>query len=154
RRCTAMSRLPVVQDGAGGPAGGADGVRPTPAARFRVEGMDCAACARTLERVVGSLDGVDAAEVSFGAATLRVRGAVPADRVVAAVSAAGYRARPVGTRPSAHPGPGFWLRDRRALSAVAGTALLAVAVALDLAGARRVVVEPVYLLSMVVAGWA
>ena len=70
------------------------------AVRYRVEGMDCGACARTLERVVGALDGVEAAEVSFGAATLALCGDVPEERVLAAVAGAGSGP---GRSPSARP---------------------------------------------------
>ena len=39
------------------------------AQRYKVEGMDCAACARTVEKAVAALDGATAARVSFGNAT-------------------------------------------------------------------------------------
>ncbi|MDQ3541307.1 MAG: cadmium-translocating P-type ATPase, partial [Chloroflexota bacterium] len=42
---------------------------------FDITGMDCGDCAKSVERVVGRLPGVDRAEVSFGAATLTVDGA-------------------------------------------------------------------------------
>ena len=42
--------------------------------------MDCAACAKTVEKVVAALDGVRAARVSFGNATLTVEGDVEADQ--------------------------------------------------------------------------
>jgi Cd2+/Zn2+-exporting ATPase len=42
--------------------------------RFRVEGMDCAACAKTVEKTVAALDGVTGAQVSFGTATMVVAG--------------------------------------------------------------------------------
>ena len=51
--------------------------------------MDCAACAQTVEKVVAALDGVRAARVSFGNATLAVDGDVEPDRVSAAVARAG-----------------------------------------------------------------
>jgi len=57
--------------------------------RFKVEGMDCAACARTVEKAVGGLDGVRVARVAFGSATLEVAGEVDAWRVQA-----GWRALP------------------------------------------------------------
>ncbi len=81
------------------------------AARYRVEGMDCGACARTLERVVGALDGVESAEVSFGAATLSLRGDVPEDRVLAAVSSAGFTRSSVRRPPA---GAGVLLAARPA----------------------------------------
>ena len=147
-----MRSLPVVQ---ADPSTHAGAVRPAAATavRYRVEGMDCGACARTLERVVGALDGVDAAEVSFGAATLAVFGEVADGPVLAAVERAGFRARPLAQRRAAASGE-FWRHDRRARSTLAAIALLAVAVALDLAGARRAVAEPAYLASMLVGGFA
>ena len=121
------------------------------AVRYRVEGMDCGACARTLERVVGALDGVESAEVSFGAATLSLRGDVPEETVFAAVAGAGFRARPFAVR---RPAAGaFWRHDRRAVATLASLLVLAVAVVLDLAGAARTVVEPAYLASMAIGGW-
>ncbi len=53
-----MRQLPVIQPDAA-PAGDDAGASTATAVRYRVEGMDCGACARTLERVVGALDGVD-----------------------------------------------------------------------------------------------
>ena len=110
-----MRELPVIQPDAA-PASEPAGASAATAVRYRVEGMDCGACARTLERVVGALDGVESAEVSFGAATLALRGDVPEERVLAAVSSAGFTARPYAVR---RPAPAaFWRHDRRAVSAV------------------------------------
>jgi Cd2+/Zn2+-exporting ATPase len=128
--------------------------RGAPAAgrRFRVEGMDCAACARTVEKTVAALDGVSFAQVSFGAGTLVLDGDAPDDVVTAAVARAGYRARPADRRAAGSPAP-FWRRDARALSVTASVALLAVAVVASLASAPRAVTEPLYLLSLAVGGW-
>jgi Cd2+/Zn2+-exporting ATPase len=122
------------------------------AQRFRVEGMDCASCARTVEKAVGALDGVEAAQVSFGTATLLVSGAVEPERVERAVRRAGYGVRPVGRR-SRVPAAPFWRRDARSLSTTVSALLLLVAVIASLAGAPRAVAEPLYLLSMAVGGW-
>lgn len=62
--------------------------------RFRVDGMDCAACAQTVEKSIAALSGVQRASVSFGTATLTVDGDTPDAAVVSAVVRAGYRARP------------------------------------------------------------
>ncbi len=56
--------------------------------RFRVEGMDCAACARTVEKAVAALEGVGAARVSFGAGTLTVDGEAPDETKTGAVGRA------------------------------------------------------------------
>ncbi len=120
--------------------------------RFRVEGMDCAACAKTVEKTVVALDGVAAAQVSFGTASLLVEGAATDETVMAAVDRAGYRARPASQRRTEAAAP-FWRRDTRALSTTASALLLLLAVVSALAGAPREVAEPLYLLSLVVGGW-
>ncbi len=122
------------------------------ARRFRVDGMDCASCARTVEKAVCALDGVRAAQVSFGTATLLIDGDADAEKVKSAVRRAGYTARPVGER-SAGSGVPFWRRDRRTVSTTFSVLALFVAVVASLAGAPRVVAEPLYLLSMVIGGW-
>jgi Zn2+/Cd2+-exporting ATPase len=123
------------------------------AARYRVEGMDCAACAQTVEKVVAALEGVRAAQVSFGNATLAVDGDVAADRVSAAVARAGYRAAPLTRRRLEAAAP-FWRRDARTVSVLGSVVLLAVAVVASLMGASRAVAEPLYLASMAVGGWS
>jgi hypothetical protein len=63
--------------------------------RFRVDGMDCAACAKTVQKSVAALDGVATAEVSFGTATMScARSAAPA------------------IAPSLPTGPPLWTRRR------------------------------------------
>jgi Cd2+/Zn2+-exporting ATPase len=129
-------------------------VEPAPvgARRFRVEGMDCGACAKTVEQAVAALPGVHSAQVSFGNGTLAVAGDAPDEVISRAVSQAGYRARPAVRRTVEDPRP-FWRRDARALSTVAAIALLLAGVVASLTSAPRVVAEPLYLLSMIVGGW-
>jgi Cd2+/Zn2+-exporting ATPase len=115
--------------------------------RFRVDGMDCAACARTVEEVVAGLDDVSAARVSFGNATLTIAGPVQDAVVKSAVSAAGYRI----VLPDDGESASFW-REPRTLSTLGAVGLLLIAVVADLAGAARVIAEPVYLLSMLMGG--
>jgi len=126
---------------------------PADARRFQVDGMDCAACAQTVEKAVAALDGVNAAQVSFGAGTLSVAGDAPAARITGAVSRAGYRARPAERRGGATGLAPFWRRDVRAASTTAAVLLLLLAVASSIASAPRSVSEPLYLLSMAVGGW-
>jgi Zn2+/Cd2+-exporting ATPase len=137
-----LPTLPMAAPAAAEPAPPAD------ARRFRVEGMDCASCARTVEKAVAALPGVQAAQVSFGSGTLAITGAVDDGALRTAIARAGYR---LVTRESAD-GSSFW-REPRTISTLAATLLLAVAVAVSLAGAPRVVAEPLYLLSMAVGGW-
>lgn len=120
--------------------------------RFRVEGMDCGACAKTVEQAVAALEGVRAAQVSFGNGSLSVAGDAPDAVITRAVSRAGYRAHPAARAVERDDTP-FWRRDARALSTSAAVVLLAVAVVASLASAPRAVAEPLYLLSMAVGGW-
>ncbi|MBE2318607.1 cation-translocating P-type ATPase [Solirubrobacter sp. CPCC 204708] len=120
--------------------------------RFRVEGMDCGACAKTVEQAVAALDGVSAAQVSFGNGSLAVAGDAPDAAITGAVARAGYRAHPAARAVQADGGP-FWRRDARALSTTAALTLLVVAVIASLLSAPRAVAEPLYLGSMAVGGW-
>ena len=57
---------------------------------FRVTGMDCAACARTLETGIRNLAGVQDCTVNFTTESLRIEGAVAPDLVVDRITALGY----------------------------------------------------------------
>ena len=57
---------------------------------FKVTGMDCAACARTVESGVARLEGVDACSLNFATETLRVEGAVDDETVAGRVRELGY----------------------------------------------------------------
>lgn len=94
--------------------------------RFRVEGMDCASCARTVEKAVAALEGTHDVRVSFGNALLVVEGPVAAERVERAVASAGYRVRPAARRRPASSTP-FWRSSAQALSTSISTLILAVA---------------------------
>ncbi|MGI8623740.1 MAG: heavy metal translocating P-type ATPase, partial [Solirubrobacteraceae bacterium] len=121
--------------------------------RFRVEGMDCGGCAKSVEKSVAQLPGIASARVSFGAGLLVVEGETPDETITRAVSRAGYRARPTERRTSGEPAAPFWRRDPRAASTVASIALLLAAVIASLTSAPRAVAEPLYLISMAAGGW-
>ena len=127
-------------------------IDPEEARRFRVDGMDCAGCAQTVERVVSVLDQVERAEVRFGTATLLVDGAAPDAAVEAAVRQAGYSAAPVRGRAGATERT-TWRSSPRFLSTAVAMVLLVAGVGASLAGAPRVVAEPLYLLAIAVGGW-
>ncbi|MEQ9337077.1 MAG: cation-translocating P-type ATPase [Miltoncostaeaceae bacterium] len=146
----APARPPVRErPGVGGVASEGD---TSPGQRFRVDGMDCGSCATTVERAVAALDGVRAARVSFGTATLLVDGDVAPERVERAVRGAGYTAQPAGG-PSRGPARAFWRRDRRTLSTTLAIAVLVAATATWIAGAPGATTTALHLLSMAVGGW-
>lgn len=150
-----MKELPTLPMAAPAPT---EAERPAPAIlsddaqRFRVEGMDCASCAKSVEKAIRGLDGVRTAQVSFGTATLVVDGAIDSQRVQTAVKRAGYSARPVGQRSKTEAVP-FWRRDARTVSTTLSVLALVVAVTASLIDAPRAVVQPLYLMSMAVGGW-
>ncbi len=67
---------------------------------FDLEGLDCADCARAIERSVSQLDGVDAAHVNYMSARLTVAGAIPVEAVASQVRALGYGIRPAVPNPT------------------------------------------------------
>lgn len=120
--------------------------------RFAVDGMDCASCAQTVQRIVAGLDGVRDAQVSFGSATLSVDGELSTELLQRAVARAGFFAYPVGGA-----GPrrrARWWRSPKALSTLIAAALLAVASVLSLLEADPVLTGSAYLASMAAGGWS
>ncbi|MDQ3855088.1 MAG: HAD-IC family P-type ATPase, partial [Chloroflexota bacterium] len=128
----------------GGGGGTPLGHRPL---EFRVSGMDCADCARRLERGVGHLPEVDACSVNFGAARLRVRLAAGTDpdaasrRVAQVARSAGYELALHGGVHRDEAGPTselraservrFWQRNRMLQAALVSGLLILLAWALS-----------------------
>jgi Cd2+/Zn2+-exporting ATPase len=59
---------------------------------FTIRGMDCAGCARSIERGVAQLDGVASCELNFTSERLRVSGTLARAAIVERVQALGYEA--------------------------------------------------------------
>ncbi len=66
---------------------------------YRVTGMDCAECARSIETGVARLDGVDVCALNFTTETLRVSGTIASADVVARVRELGYDVAEPGDPP-------------------------------------------------------
>jgi Cd2+/Zn2+-exporting ATPase len=64
---------------------------------YTITGMDCADCAKSIERGVSKLDGVTACAINFAAATLKVEGNAAPSTVIQRVRELGYD---VQTQPS------------------------------------------------------
>lgn len=102
---------------------------------FDVTGMDCGDCARSVERIVGQLPGIAAANVSFGAGTLTVEptaaGGAGEDLVRAvggAVDRAGYAAvLRTAARTRGTEQPWGWVRNRRVIPTTVALVLWIVA---------------------------
>ncbi len=77
--------------------------QPSSLQTFRITGMDCADCARGIERGVCRLEGVQSAAINFGAATLKVEGEISREAVAARVRELGYdvaEAEAIDTTPA------------------------------------------------------
>ena len=57
---------------------------------YKVKGMTCNHCKANVERAAAAVEGVTSAVADPASGTLRVEGDVPAERIIEAVSAAGY----------------------------------------------------------------
>lgn len=115
----------------------------------RVEGMDCASCAATVEKRVGQLPGMHRTVVNFAAGRLDAehdRG-LSLEEIEKAVKDAGYE---VGSAQEVDRTP-FW-RTPRALLTAASALLFLVGLALSLAGALEITRIGAYAAAIVVGG--
>jgi Cd2+/Zn2+-exporting ATPase len=115
----------------------------------RVEGMDCASCAATVERRVAALPGVAKATVNFAAGRLDAEHDPGLDlsEIEKAVEDAGYGV----ARAEEAERPSFW-RTPRAISVLASASLFLVGLALSLAGVAGEVRAGVYVSAIIVGG--
>ena len=60
--------------------------------QYKVTGMGCAACSARVEKTVSGMEGVTACTVNLLTATMEVEGNVSPDKVIEAVTEAGYGA--------------------------------------------------------------
>jgi Zn2+/Cd2+-exporting ATPase len=115
----------------------------------RVEGMDCASCAATVERRVSALPGVSKATVNFAAGRLDAEHdpGLALEELEGAVRAAGYG---VAKTEEAERTP-FW-RTPRALLTATSALLFLVGLALSVGGASEIARVVAYLAAIVVGG--
>ncbi|HVL23158.1 MAG TPA: cation-translocating P-type ATPase [Thermomicrobiales bacterium] len=124
---------------------------------FDVTGMDCGDCARSIERVVGQLPGVDTARVSFGAGTLTVRpegGATDGlpRAVGSAVDRAGYAAV-LRTDALAGRRQAPWWTNRKLIPTAIAILLWLGAFALDHLAGQRSAAVALFLGAIVIGGY-
>ena len=116
---------------------------------IRVEGMDCASCALTVEKTVSRVPGVRKATVNFAAGRLDAEHdeGVSLEEIERAVEGAGFG---VG-RPEEIDGTPFW-RTRRAMSVFASALLFLIGLALGLLGAPEAARVGVFVAAIAVGG--
>ena len=115
----------------------------------RVEGMDCASCAATVERRVSALPGVSKATVNFAAGRLDAEHdpGLALEELEEAVRAAGY-----GVAKSEEAKRTTFWRTPRALLTATAALLFLVGLVLSVAGAPEVARVGAYLAAIVVGG--
>jgi Zn2+/Cd2+-exporting ATPase len=115
----------------------------------RVEGMDCASCAATVERRVSALPGVSKATVNFAAGRLDAEHdpGLALEELEEAVRAAGY-----GVAKSEEVKRTTFWRTPRALLTATAALLFLVGLVLSVAGAPEVARVGAYLAAIVVGG--
>jgi copper chaperone CopZ len=68
---------------------------------YLVEGMTCSGCERTVQRVIGNLDGVKSSKADLKSSTVSVEydpGKISIDKIKSAINGVGYKF--VGERPA------------------------------------------------------
>lgn len=125
---------------------------------YTVQGMDCADCARTIERGVGQLPGVQRVEVNFVSGKMRLVGDVPREALDQRVSSLGYQLAEPEPRPAPRPSglPGFWrylLARPETRLALAGSIGIALAWAGGRLGLDATLTTVVLIAAMCLAGY-
>ncbi len=115
----------------------------------RVEGMDCASCAATVEKRVAVLPGIRRATVNFAAGRLDAEHdpGLPLEEIERAVRDAGYGV----AKTEEAERPPFW-RTPRAVSVFASALLFALGLALGLLGAPEAARVGAYVAAIAVGG--
>jgi len=124
---------------------------PSGAARtaFRVRDLDCASCARGLERRLRSEPGVVRAEINAVTGFLELEHFTSVREVAATIAAAGYRAEPVaGSRPRPEP----VLTEPHARAFLAAAVPLAAGWSAHVSGAPGFIAPGLYVLAALAGG--
>lgn len=118
---------------------------------LRIDGMDCADCARTIDRAVRRIPGVQHTDVSFAAARIRYEyepGGADPDTVAGRIRSLGYRVALPGQADGPDEGPAWW-QVRQNLTAISAL-LLALALPVDLFAGSAWLSVPLFLAAIVI----
>ena len=119
-------------------------------ANFTIEQMDCADEVRQIEGKLGKLPGVTGLSFDLINKRLKVKGSITSTEVQRAIKEIGMTARPEG---EAQRELTFWERRGRLVTTIASGVLLALAIALEWAGATEYATVPLFAISTVAGGW-
>ena len=127
---------------------------------YHITGMDCADCARSLEKGVGKLDGIQTCRISFTSETLHIEGDVAPEAIAARVQEMGYKvAQPTVDQPVGQPPANFfsylWQRRDTKLAVFAVLLILPGLIFDELLpglGIESNIIDALSILAMVIAG--
>ncbi|MBP6472118.1 MAG: heavy metal translocating P-type ATPase [Chloroflexi bacterium] len=126
---------------------------------FQITGMDCADCARSIEKGVAKLDGVALCRLNFTTETLRVDGSVDQQTVVNRIRELGYNVAAPTAEQAAQPPAAFfpylWQRRDTRLALLATLLILPGLLFHELlpgAGISGVWIDLTAVLAMIIAG--
>lgn len=125
--------------------------------RFKISGMDCASCARSIETAVSRLDGVDLCEISFATEMLRVEGTASRGDIEQVVQELGYQVveddmpEEVATADAFFPY--MWRRWEGRLALVAALLMIPGLILSELLGREHLWIDLLSLVALVLAGW-
>ena len=125
---------------------------------YTITGMDCAECAKTVEKGVSQLAGVETAAVNFATATLRVQGEIDQTAVLGRIRELGYGvAIPTAEAEPPAPLPSFgrflWQRPETRWALLGAIFLLPPFFLTELAAIEHPVLDGLAVLAMLCAGW-
>ena len=128
---------------------------------LKIQGMDCAGCARSLEKGVGQLEGVTSCQLTFTTEKMRVSGDVSRERVVARVRELGYKVvepEPVAATPNEEgvTSPTFlqflWQRYETRLALLGALLILPGLIFEEILGQHHLLIDLASLGALLVAG--
>ncbi len=125
---------------------------------YTVQGMDCADCARTVEKGVRQLSGVHRVEVNFATGKLRLAGDVPLETLSQRVRSLGYQLAEPAPRPTPRPHGllGFWrylLARTETRLALLGSLGIVLAWTGEQLGLNPIAASGLLIVSMLLAGY-
>ncbi len=126
---------------------------------YKVNGMDCADCALNIEKGVRQLKGVEQVRVDFSTGLLFVEGDAETQKIQNRVEKLGYTLdadQPAKAAQSGGVAVSFWrylLKRRETRLALAGGAILLIAILAGLLGAPTLAVQAAEIIALVIAGY-
>ncbi|MCB0035182.1 MAG: heavy metal translocating P-type ATPase [Anaerolineales bacterium] len=126
---------------------------------FIIKGMDCANCARTVEKGVGQLDGIQTYELSFTTERLRVQGDVARETVIQRVRDLGYDvvedevAQTAAEPPARNFWHFMWQRPETRSALIGALLILPGLILTEIAQIEHPAIAIFSLLALVIAGW-